>query len=74
MGINHFWKKNEFKDLKRSNIQSDEEFLNEGDVKTTKQSLYVEGFIKRYVNANKVLKIYLLTQVDEKRKQDINQY
>ena len=54
-----------------NNKQPVYEILNESAVKTTIQTLYDKGLFDNYDNADEVLKDYLLFEVDERRRPDL---
>ena len=55
-----------------SNKKSEVEFLFEKAVKTTVQKLHDKGLFDSYDNADGVLKDYLLTKVNERRRPDLD--
>ena len=63
---------NEFKVNGRSNKQTDEEFSFQRAVKTTTQMPYDKGFVPDYQIAGEVLKHYLLIEVNERRRPDLD--
>ena len=58
--------------LKDPKKQSDEEFSNEGDVKTIIKILYVSGLFNRYNNADVVLQDYQPIEVNERCRPDLH--